>query len=144
MIKKIAMACDHAGYDTKEIIKNYLTEKGFEVEDFGTHSTDSCDYPDYAHPMAHTVETGKADLGISLCGSGNGINMAANKHQGIRSALCWQEELAYWARLHNDANVCSIPARFVTVDEAKAIVDKFLTTEFEGGRHIARINKIPV
>ncbi len=143
MIKKIAMSCDHAGYETKEIIKKYLQKKELEVEDFGTYSTDSCDYPDFAHPMADSVEQGESDIGISLCGSGNGINMAANKHQGIRSALCWKEELAYWARLHNDANVCAIPARFVSVNDAKAIVDKFLETEFEGGRHIPRINKIP-
>lgn len=138
------MSCDHAGYETKEKLKAWLLEKGFEVEDFGTYSTDSCDYPDFAHPMAYSVETGKLDMGISLCGSGNGINMAANKHQGIRSALCWKEELAKMARLHNDANVCALPARYVSVAEAKGIVEKFMETEFEGGRHIPRINKIPI
>ncbi|MEA3445243.1 MAG: ribose 5-phosphate isomerase B [Bacteroidota bacterium] len=144
MKKKIALSCDHAGYKTKEKLKDYLVEKGFAVEDFGTYSIDSCDYPDFAHPMANSVENGKADIGISICGSGNGINMAANKHQGIRSALCWKPELAELARLHNDANICALPARFVTFDEAKAIVEKFLNTGFEGGRHINRINKIPI
>jgi len=144
MKKKIAIACDHAGYETKEKLKSILIEKGFEIEDFGTYSSDSCDYPDFAHPMANSVETGDSFVGISLCGSGNGINMVANKHQGIRSALCWKPKLAELARLHNDANVCAIPARFVSFDEAKAIVEIFLKTDFEGGRHINRINKIPL
>ncbi|MCF8373704.1 MAG: ribose 5-phosphate isomerase B [Bacteroidales bacterium] len=143
-MKKIAMSCDHAGYQTKEKLKTWLQDKGYEVEDFGTYSTYSCDYPDFAHPMAESVESKKSDMGISLCGSGNGINMAANKHQGIRSALCWKKELAELARLHNDANICAIPARFVSVDEAKEIVEKFLNTGFEGGRHIPRVNKIPI
>jgi len=140
---KIAIACDHAGYETKEKLKIWLTEKGYEINDFGTYSDKSTDYPDYAHPMALSVEKKESDIGISLCGSGNGINMAANKHQGIRSALCWKKELAELARLHNDANICALPARFVSFDEAKEIVDIFLNTDFEGGRHIARINKIP-
>ncbi len=144
MNKRIALACDHAGFDTKIVLIDYLKSKGYEIEDFGTNSTESCDYPDYAHPMAASVENGNADFGITLCGSGNGINMVANKHQGIRSALCWEIELAEMARLHNDANVCSIPARYISIEKAKAIVDKFLTTGFEGGRHIARVNKIPL
>ncbi len=144
MKKKIAIACDHAGYEIKEKLKIVLIEKGFHIEDFGTYSTDSCDYPDFAHSMANSVETGDSFVGISLCGSGNGINMAANKHQGIRSALCWKPELAELARLHNNANVCAIPARFVSFDEAKSIVEIFLDTEFEGGRHLNRINKIPL
>lgn len=140
----IAMACDHAGFELKNQLINYLKEKGFEIKDFGTYSTESCDYPDFAHPMAECVENKEAGLGISLCGSGNGINMVANKHQGIRSALCWKEELASLARLHNDANVCALPARFISYDEAVKIVDAFLNTGFEGGRHIPRINKIPL
>ncbi len=144
MNKRIALACDHAGFDTKIVLIDYLKSKGYEIEDFGTNSTESCDYPDYAHPMAASVENGNADFGITLCGSGNGINMVANKHQGIRSALCWEIELAEMARLHNNANVCSIPARYISIEKAKAIVDKFLTTGFEGGRHIARVNKIPL
>jgi len=141
---KIAIACDHAGYETKEILVNYLSGKGFIVKDFGTFSTESVDYPDFAHPMASAVESGDYEYGISLCGSGNGINMTANKHQGIRSALCWNEEITRLARLHNNANVCALPARFITAEEAKKFVDIFLSTEFEGGRHIRRIEKIPV
>ncbi len=144
MIKKIAIACDHAGFETKEKLKLWLSQQGYIINDFGTYSNESTDYPDYAHPMAFSVEKHESDIGISLCGSGNGINMAANKHQGIRSALCWKKELAELARLHNDANVCALPARFITFDEAKEIVTAFLNTVFEGGRHIARINKIPL
>jgi len=142
--EKLAIACDHAGYETKEELKKWLESKGYQVEDFGTYSSESSDYPDFAHPMALSVEGGVNDLGISLCGSGNGINMVANKHQGIRSALCWIPELASLAKQHNNANICAVPARFVTVDEAKAIVSAFLEAEFEGGRHQRRIDKIPV
>ena len=144
MIKTIAIACDHAGFETKEKLIIWLKGNNYSVKDFGTFSDESTDYPDYAHPMADSVEKGESDLGISLCGSGNGINMAANKHAGIRSALCWEKELAELARLHNDANVCALPARFVSYDEAVEIVDIFLKTAFEGGRHIPRINKIPI
>ena len=144
MIKTIAIACDHAGFETKEKLIIWLKGNNYSVKDFGTFSDESTDYPDYAHPMADSVEKGESDLGISLCGSGNGINMAANKHAGIRSALCWEKELAKLARLHNDANVCALPARFVSYDEAVEIVDIFLKTAFEGGRHIPRINKIPI
>jgi len=143
-MKKIALASDHAGYDTKLVLIEMLKEKGYETKDFGAYSTESADYPDFAHPMASAVESGDFDLGISLCGSGNGINMTVNKHQGIRSALCWTVEIAELARFHNDANICSLPARFVSVDLAKDIVNKFLETKFEGGRHILRIDKIPV
>ncbi len=143
-MKKIALACDHAGYETKIFLINMLKKAGYTVQDFGTHSTESADYPDFAHPMASAVESGDFDLGISLCGSGNGINMTVNKHQGIRSALCWNVEIAELARFHNDANVCAIPARFVSDEIAAEIVNKFLETKFEGGRHKKRIEKIPV
>jgi ribose 5-phosphate isomerase B len=143
-MKKIALASDHAGFETKQALIPFLESKGFKIIDYGCFSTDSCDYPDFAHPMALAVENHTADLGISLCGSGNGINMVANKHQQIRSALCWNPEIAKLAIEHNQANVCAIPARFVSLDEAKAIVDAFLSAEFEGGRHIRRIDKIPV
>jgi len=139
---KLAMSSDHAGYELKVQLIKYLKEKGHEIEDFGTFSSESSDYPDFAHPMALAVEEGKADFGISLCGSGNGINMTANKHLGIRSALCWIPELAHLARLHNDANVCALPARFISLYLAKEIVDSFLTTDFEGGRHQRRIEKM--
>lgn len=141
---KIAMACDHAGYEYKEKLKQYLSGKGYEVKDFGTHSEDSMDYPDTAHPMALAVENGEFDKGIAICGSGNGISMTMNKHQGIRCALCWTPEIAWLARLHNDANVVGLPARFIPYEEAQEIVDRFLATEFEGGRHQNRVDKIPV
>ncbi len=143
-IQTIAMACDHAGYETKEYLKKYLQAKKYNVLDFGTNSNNSVDYPDFAHPMADSVEKGDSEIGISLCGSGNGINMTVNKHQGIRSALCWNTELAELAALHNNANVCALPARFITKEEAKDIIDIFIKTEFEAGRHLNRINKIPV
>ncbi|MGL5682450.1 MAG: ribose 5-phosphate isomerase B [Marinifilaceae bacterium] len=141
---KIAMACDHAGYEYKEQLKKYLEEQGYEVKDFGTHSEESMDYPDTAHPMASAVENGECERGIAICGSGNGISMTANKHQGVRCALCWTPEIAWLARLHNDANVVGIPARFIPYAEAQEIVHRFLTTDFEGGRHQARVDKIPV
>jgi ribose 5-phosphate isomerase B len=142
--KKIALASDHAGYERKQIVIKYLTDQGIEVKDFGAYSSESSDYPDWAHPMALAVENGTFPMGISLCGSGNGINITANKHQAIRSALCWNPEIAVLARQHNDANVLALPARFITDDEAIAIVDAFLNAEFEGGRHQIRIEKIPV
>ncbi len=142
--KRIAFACDHAGYQMKLHLINYLEEKGYQLLDFGTSSEESADYPDFAHPMALAIVNNEADFGISLCGSGNGINMVANKYSAIRSALCWDVELAKLARLHNDANVCALPARFITNEKAVGIVDSFLNTEFEGGRHIARIEKIPL
>ncbi len=139
----IAIGNDHAGTHYKfEIIKK-LEEKGYKVVNFGTDTEDSMDYPDTVHPVANAVESGEADFGITLCGSGNGAQMAANKHQGIRAALCWNNELVVLAREHNNANVLSIPARFVSLQQALGFVELFLTTEFEGGRHQTRIDKIP-
>ena len=142
--QNIALCSDHAGYEMKEIIKGYLEANGLEYTDFGTHSAESCDYPDYAHPAALAVESGKCDRGIALCGSGNGIAMTLNKHQGIRAALCWLPELASLARRHNNANVLVLPARFVEPAVALEIVNTYLHTDFEGGRHQNRIDKIPV
>ncbi len=142
--KNIGLASDHAGFETKELVKIYLTSKGYAITDYGCHSNASCDYADYAHPLAFSVENHTHEFAFSLCGSGNGINMTVNKHQGIRSALCWNQEISRLARLHNNANICAIPARFVSVDEVIAIVEAFVQTEFEGGRHQTRIEKIPV
>ena len=141
---KIAVASDHAGFERKQAILKYLQEQGIEYKDFGAYSSESSDYPDFAHPLAIAVSNGEFDKGITLCGSGNGINMTANKHQGIRSAICWLPEIAALARLHNDANVCALPARYLNDDQAVEIVKIFLSTGFEGGRHLNRINKIPV
>lgn len=141
---KIAIASDHAGFEYKEKLVADLRKKGFEVKDFGTHSPESMDYPDTAHPLAEAVESGEFEKGIALCGSGNGIAMTVNKHQGIRCALCWNSEIAWLARLHNDANICALPARFISYDDAMDVVSMFLTTGFEGGRHQKRIDKIPV
>ena len=138
----LAIGSDHAGYQLKEQLKEFLKEKGHVLKDFGTYSEDSTDYPDYAHPLAQSVQKKEVDFGILMCGSGNGINMTANKHQGIRAALCWEEELAKFARQHNNANVISLPARFISFEEAKNIVNTFLNTEFEGGRHEKRVDKI--
>lgn len=143
-MKKIAMASDHAGFALKQHLIPMLTERGYEVVDFGTYSEESCDYADFAHPAADAVESGECDFGICMCGSGNGIQMTLNKHQGIRAALCWLPELGALARQHNDANILVLPARFITQDTADAIVEAYLTTDFEGGRHQARVNKIPV
>jgi len=140
---KIAVASDHAGFERKQAVLKYLQEQEIEYKDFGAYSAESSDYPDFAHPLADAVSKGEFDKGITLCGSGNGINMTANKHQGIRSAICWMPEIAMLARLHNDANVCALPARYITEEQAIEIVNVFLTTDFEGGRHINRINKIP-
>ena len=138
---KIAIAADHAGFKFKELIKNYLETK-FEIEDFGTFSEDSVDYPDFAHPVASAVENGEFDFGILFCGSANGVAITANKHQGIRAAICWNQELALLARKHNNANIVCIPARFISGAEAEEIVKTFLSTDFEGGRHDNRVNKI--
>ena len=143
-IKTIGLASDHAGYELKEFVKTYLQEKGNEFQDFGTYSEASCDYPDFAHPLAEAVEAGTCYPGIAICGSGEGISMTLNKHQGIRAALCWKEEIAKLCRQHNNANVLVMPGRFVSHEEARQIMDAFLNTEFEGGRHQARIDKIPV
>lgn len=141
-MKKIAFASDHAGFELKQHLIDYVESKGYSVKDFGTHSTDSCDYPDFAHPCAEAVETGECDFGIAMCGSGNGISMTLNKHQGIRAALCWLPELAALAREHNNANILVLPARFISEEEADKIVDAYLSAEFEGGRHQRRIGKI--
>ena len=138
----LAIGCDHAGFDYKEEIKKALTADGWQVEDKGTYSKDSTDYPDYAHPVAIMVETGKAAAGILVCGSGNGVCMTANKHASIRAALCWNEELASLARQHNNANVLCLPSRFVTLESAQKMTDIFLSTAFEGGRHEKRVEKI--
>ena len=138
----IAIGADHAGFEYKEAIKRWLGEQGFTLEDKGTYSLDSTDYPDYAHPVASLVEEGKAGVGILICGSANGVAITANKHPGIRAALCWNSDVAALARQHNSANVICIPARFVSLDEAKKRVEIFLGTEFEGGRHQNRVDKI--
>lgn len=139
----IPIGCDHAGFQLKQELISYLESKGYEVKDFGCYSEESIDYADYAHPVAELVEQNKGMLGILICGSGNGINMTANKHQGIRSALCWQPEIAKLAREHNDANIIALPARFITSESAKEMIDLFFSTDFEGGRHQKRIEKIP-
>ncbi len=144
MEKSIAIASDHAGYKMKLEIIRFLENEGYAVMDFGTGSDGSVDYPDYGHPLAEAVENGNFDKGISLCGSGNGINMVTNKHQGIRGALCWNTEITMLARKHNDANICSLPARFIDLELAIKIVDTFLNTSFDGGRHLSRIQKIPL
>lgn len=141
-MKNIGLACDHAGFELKEHVRNRLQAAGYTCQDFGTYSTDSVDYPDFAHPLAEAVETGICYPGIAICGSGNGIAMTLNKHQGIRAALCWEEELSQLARLHNDANVLVMPGRFIDFEQADRIVDAFLSTEFEGGRHCKRVDKI--
>jgi ribose 5-phosphate isomerase B len=141
---KIALGGDHAGYSMKESIKKHLEELGYTIKDFGTYSEASVDYPDFAHPLSESVEAGDYDLGFLFCGSGNGVSITANKHQGIRCALCWTEEIAQLARQHNDANVCAIPARFIDLDTTKGIVNVFLESEFEGDRHARRVNKIPI
>lgn len=139
----IAIGNDHAGTQYKFEIVKFLEKKGYKVLNFGTDTDESMDYPDTVHPVANAVESGEADFGITLCGSGNGAQIAANKHQGIRAALCWNNELVALARAHNNANILSIPARFITEQQALDFVDIFLTTEFEGGRHQTRIDKIP-
>ncbi len=140
----LALASDHAGYEMKVKLKAYLKEKGHNVVDLGAFSSESADYPDFGHAIALHISENKSDFGISLCGSGNGINMTANKHQEIRSALCWNAEISRLARAHNNANICAIPARFVSFDEAVEIVENFLSTSFDGGRHKTRIDKIPL
>ena len=144
MKESIAIASDHAGYKMKLQLIEYLKGLDYSITDFGTDSSVSADYPDFGHPLAEAVEKDEFKLGISLCGSGNGINMVTNKHQGIRGALCWNSEIALLARSHNDANICSLPARFIDFETAKEIVDVFLSTKFEGGRHYERIKNIPV
>ena len=139
---KISIGNDHAGPEYKKAIVEFLLSKGHQVLNHGTDTFDIVDYPDFGHPVAQDVVRGSSQFGIVICGSGNGISMAANKHAGIRAALCWKSEIASLARLHNDANILSLPARFISAEEAKEIVDTFLSTDFEGGRHANRVNKI--
>ena len=141
MNKKIAIGSDHAGSQLKQILINHLQQQGWEPVDFGCPSEESIDYPDYAHPVSEYVEQNKT-LGVLICGSGNGISMSANKHQGVRSAICWNKEIAALARQHNNANVLTLPARFITVELGIQITDTFFSTDFEGGRHERRVNKI--
>lgn len=140
--KSISIGCDHAGFPYKDRIKSLLIARGIEVVDYGTNSVDSVDYPDFVHPVANDVENGRAELGVLLCGSGNGVAITANKHQGVRAALCWIEEIASLARQHNDANIVCLPVRFTTPEQADAIVNAFLNATFEGGRHATRVGKI--
>lgn len=142
--KTLALGCDQGGYELKEFIKIKLAESGYSVRDFGPFSADSVDYPDYAHPVASAVNNGQFPVAILICGSGNGVCMTANKYSGIRAALCWNTELARLARSHNDANILCLPGRFISDKEALSAVKVFLTTEFEGGRHQNRINRIPL
>ena len=142
MDKLIPIGADHAGFELKVKVIALVESKGYKVKDFGCYSEDSIDYPDFGHPVASMVEENEGMLGILICGSGNGINMTANKHQGVRSALCWKPELAQLAREHNNANIIALPARFISEDEALEMVNVFLSTEFEGGRHQRRVSKI--
>lgn len=137
---RIAIGSDHAGFEYKEAIAKWLDD--VQLKDFGTYSADSADYPDFTHPVASAVEDGEFDYGILVCGSANGVAITANKHQGIRAAICWNEELASLARRHNNANIVCIPARFISIEEAEKIIKIFLSTEFEGGRHATRVNKM--
>lgn len=142
MNTRIALGADHAGFEYKETIRQHLTENGYVVEDFGTYSADSADYADFAHPVASAVEEGRAEWGILVCGSGQGVAMTANKHQGIRAALVWQPEIAALTRQHNNANVLCLPERFISITDALECVRLFLETEFEGGRHQRRVQKM--
>ena len=144
MEKKIGIACDHAAYELKEFLVGYLSTKGFEVTDFGTHSEESCDYPDFAHALGAAIDDGTLERGVALCGSGEGISMTLNKHQKVRAALCWIPEIAKLSRQHNNSNVLCMPARFISNDEALAMLDIWLDTEFEGGRHQRRLDKMPL
>jgi ribose 5-phosphate isomerase B len=138
----IALGCDHAGFPLKQPVIQFLKKKGYEILDFGTNSPDSVDYPDFAHPAALAVETGKAAFGVLICGSGTGVAVTANKHQGIRCALCWKTDIAALARQHNNANMIALPARFISKRLALKMLEVFLITEFEGGRHATRVNKM--
>jgi len=139
---RVAIGGDHAGFEYKALVKQQLEENGYEVKDFGPYSADSTDYPDYVHPLCNAIEAQEVDFGILICGSANGVAITANKHQKVRAAICWQNELAALARQHNDANVICLPARFISTYNAQQMVDIFLNTEFEGGRHARRVNKI--
>lgn len=141
-MKKIAIGSDHAGYGLKTSLVKYLESKGFEVVDYGTHSEERADYPDFAHLVAEAIEKKEFEFAVLICGSANGISMSANKHSGVRCAICWKPEIASLARAHNDANIISFPARFISLEDAQAGLDEFLNTEFEGGRHAGRVDKI--
>lgn len=139
---RVALGCDHAGFEYKEMVKKMLSEESFAIKDFGTFSLDSVDYPDFVHPVADSIEKKESDVGVLFCGSANGVSITANKHQGIRAAIAWQNDIAALARRHNDANVICIPSRFVSGADAMLFVKTFLSTSFEGGRHAGRVNKI--
>lgn len=143
-MKKIGLTSDHAGFELKEFVKTWLTDKGYTYQDFGTYSADSCDYPDFAHALALAIENGECEQGIAVCGTGEGISMTLNKHQGIRAALCWAPEIARLSRQHNDANVLAMPGRFIDHEAASEIMEAFFGSSFEGGRHQRRIDKIPM
>lgn len=140
----IPMACDHAGFELKEFLKSKFIERGFEVKDFGTYSSESCDYPDMIHPLAKAINEGEFEFGVIMCGSANGVSMTANKYPFVRCALCWKEEIARLAKQHNNANIIALPARFISQDEALNIFDAWFSTEFEGGRHQKRVDKIAI
>ena len=144
MTNKIGIACDHAAYELKELLVGYLASKGFEVKDFGTHSEESCDYPDFAHALGEAIDNGELERGVALCGSGEGISMTLNKHQSVRAALSWIPENAKLSRQHNNSNVLCMPARFISNDEALEMLNIWLDTEFEGGRHQRRLDKMPL
>ena len=143
-VKKVGLACDHAGFPMKQFVKDYLDKHGYEYEDFGCFSDLSCDYPDYAHPLAEAVESGDVYPGIAICGSGEGMAITLNKHQGVRAGLAWSKDIAELIRQHNDANVLVMPGRFIDNDTAAKIMDEFFATPFEGGRHLARVKSIPL
>ena len=143
-ISQVGLASDHAGYHLKQMVKQYLDERHLPYKDFGSHSDVSCDYADYAHPLADSVEKGECQVGIAICGSGEGMAITLNKHQGIRASLCWRPEIAEITRKHNKANILVLPSRFITEQDAKTMLDRFFDTDFEGGRHSRRIQKIPV
>ena len=140
--KRLAIVSDHAGYYLKEKLLKYLIQQKYDIKDLGCFTDEMTDYPDFGHPLARAVSSGEFESGISICGTGNGINMTVNKHPGIRSALCWNEEISRLARAHNDANICALPGRFISESEAYLIVSTFLNTDFEGGRHKRRVDKI--
>jgi len=141
-MKTLAIGCDHAGFEYKEELKRALGDEGYTVKDFGTYSPEPVDYPDFVHPVCKAIENGEAEQGILLCGSANGVAITANKHAKIRAAICWDKEISQLSRLHNDANVICIPARFVAIELTKEMVHEFLNTAFEGGRHQRRVDKI--
>ena len=142
MMEKIAVGADHAGFEYKELLKKWLDRNGYTLKDFGAYNADSADYPDFAHPVASAVEKNEFEFGLLVCGSANGVAITANKHQGVRAAICWNEELASLARQHNNANVLCLPARYITIELAEKILDRFLHSSFEGGRHERRVGKI--